>query len=713
MGITLFPHNQAAYESALAMLQSCGKAAIVHPTGTGKSFIGFQLCEQMRGERVCWLSPSEYIFQTQLENWHRAGGLTPDNVCFFTYARLSQMSDAELAAIEPTYVVLDEFHRCGAEMWGEGVRRLLRLFSQARLLGLSATAIRYLDNQRNMADELFDGNVASEMTLGEAIVRGILTPPKYVLSLFCCQRDLLKYEQRVRHTRSRAVRDAATVYLEELRRTLQRADGLDEIFRKHMTERHGKYIVFCANYTHMQEMMRHREWFAGVDTEPRVYSVYTGDASASAAFQAFREDGVADHLRLLYCIDALNEGIHLDDISGVILLRPTVSPIVYKQQIGRALSASQRRNAVIFDIVLNIENLYSIGAIEEEMQIAAAYYRSLGEGESVVNERFQIVDEVRDCRLLFERLNDTLSASWELMLEQARAYRREFGDLEVPARYRTPDGYSLGRWISNQRGIRQGQLEGSLTSQQIAALDELGMVWDRAADLQWSRNYAAARAYYESHGHLNVPARYVTETGVPLGSWLSNLRAWARSEVHCRYLTEQRKAQLDAIGMVWDVFDHLWESNYRAAMAFYREHRHLEVPSQYVSADGTRLGAWLGSLRKLRAGRAMRGTPPTAEQIARLDAIGMVWSSRVDHSWERGYQAAAAYAAAHGNLLAPAGYRTEDGFALGTWLRNQRSRHASGHLSEERRTRLEAIGMVWQCRRPERGGGSQRAQTAL
>ena len=74
----------------------------------------------------------------------------------------------------------------------------------------------------------------------------------------------------------------------------------------------------------------------------------------------------------------LNEGIHLDDISGVILLRPTVSPIVYKQQIGRALSARRKRDTVIFDVVLNIENLYSIGAIEEEMQLAMTYYRSQG-----------------------------------------------------------------------------------------------------------------------------------------------------------------------------------------------------------------------------------------------------------------------------------------------------------------------------------------------
>lgn len=111
-------------------------------------------------------------------------GWQPENIIFFTYAKLLLMTDSELADIKPDYIVLDEFHRCGAEMWGDGVDILPSLYPDTPILGLSATAIRYLDNRRNMADELFDGNIASKMTLGEAIVRGILNPPKYVLSVF-------------------------------------------------------------------------------------------------------------------------------------------------------------------------------------------------------------------------------------------------------------------------------------------------------------------------------------------------------------------------------------------------------------------------------------------------------------------------------------------------------------------------------------------------
>ena len=81
MPIQLYKHNKEAYNAVLSMLSRTGKAAVIHPTGTGKSFIGFKLCEDMPGETVCWLSPSEYIFKTQLENLKKAsGGYVPENI---------------------------------------------------------------------------------------------------------------------------------------------------------------------------------------------------------------------------------------------------------------------------------------------------------------------------------------------------------------------------------------------------------------------------------------------------------------------------------------------------------------------------------------------------------------------------------------------------------------------------------------------------------
>lgn len=614
-GIKLFEHNETAYISAIQMLTETGKAAVIHPTGTGKSFIAFKLCYDNADKKICWLSPGEYIFKTQCENLAAAGSAVPRNIAFFTYAKLMLMTDAELEEIKPDYIILDEFHRCGAEMWGQGVKRLLNLYSDTPILGLTATNIRYLDNRRDMAD------------------------------------------------------------------------GLDKVFAKHMPKSDGKYIVFCASFDHMNEMAdKAKEWFAKVDSEPHIYKAYSNDPAASKAFSAFKAD-VSKHLKLLYSIDMLNEGINVDDIDGVILLRPTVSPIIYKQQIGRALSAGKKSNPVIFDIVLNIENLYSIGAVEEEMQIATAYYRSLGEESSIVNDSFSIYDEVKDCRELFSRLNDVLTVSWQTMFEQAKKYYSENGDLEVPARFITNDGYSLGHWIYNQRAVRKGQQTGNLSEEQIEKLNSIGMRWDLYTDYSWEKNFNAAKNYYEKNGHLDVPSRFVTRDGLPLGAWLSSLRTWESSGIHPKYLSAERKKQLESIGMIWSKLDYYWEQNFSEALRYYRKNGDLLVPSNFVTDNGVRLGSWIFRQRKLHSG-SCKGTPLTAEQTARLNSIGMVWEP--EDPWLMSFNLVKGYYKEHGNINISQS-TVVNGVWLGKWIAEQKKRLKSGKHSDKQREYLNNL----------------------
>ena len=769
MSAILFRHNQEAYEAAMTMLADTGRAAVIHPTGTGKSFIAFQLCAEHPDAIVCWLSPSEYIFQTQLENWRAAckaaegkarestdakaddaktddsradDAKTDDakaddaadgtkglygtaNIRFCTYAKLMLMSEDELEVIRPNYIVLDEFHRCGAKMWGQGVQRLLARYPKTPVLGLSATNIRYLDGQRDMADELFDGKIASEMTLGDAVVRGILNPPKYVLTAYSCQKELEHYRDRIRNAKSAAVRTEAEKYLDALRRALEKADGLDEIFRRHLTteddsisrskmtgeseteersgstgkidaearpKRYGKYLVFCANYEHMQEMIsKVPEWFAKVDPKPHVYSVYSENAQSEAEFARFKTDN-SNHLKLLFCIDMLNEGIHVDDVSGVILLRPTVSPIIYKQQIGRALTSGKKKTAVIFDVVMNIENLYSIGTIEDEMQAAVRYYRERGESSYIVNEHFQIIDEVQDCLRLFRKLNETLGASWDLMYQAAERYFQEHGNLEATKRYVTEDGLSLGQWLDTQRKVHAGKVKGVLTEAQIARLDRLGMRWNSKADENWERHFKAAQEYYREQGNLLVNVRDGKYHGVELGKWLAQLRTCKKSGIRGNYLTPQRIKALEEIGMVWDVPDYLWEQNYQAAVQYHREHGNLDVPYYYVNSDGIKLGVWIANTRFAMRNTGTGRAELTEEQEKRLDALGMIWENKNNALWERSYAEACRYQKKYGDLNIPITYVTEDGCHLGRWIRIQKNSYQN-RLSEERRKKLNAIGI--------------------
>ena len=426
MALRLFEHNEKAYHAAVRMMEQYGKAAIVHLTGTGKSYVAFKLIEDNPEKVVIWLSPSEYIFKTQLESLKRNDPDFPlADVHFYTYAKLVCCTQAqldEIAAQKPAYIILDEFHRAGAECWGESTVALLKLCPDAKLLGLTATNIRYLDNNRDMAEELFDGRVASDMTLGEAVVRGILPAPKYVTTVYQYQKALAKYQARVDNLRAPGIQDVNQKYLDALRRALEQADGLDRVFAHHITNKSGKYIVFCANKEHMDEMVSHvPEWFAGVNPDVAVYEAYSDDPNTDKAFADFKTD-TSNRLKLLFCIDMLNEGVHVEGISGVILFRPTISPIIYKQQIGRTLTAGDNTTPLILDVVNNFEGLTSISGLQSEMQEAVHRLYANGEGDKIVTERFEVIEQVHDCRVLFERLQASLSSSWDHYFSEASIY---------------------------------------------------------------------------------------------------------------------------------------------------------------------------------------------------------------------------------------------------------------------------------------------------
>ena len=695
VALRLFEHNKKAYHAAVRMMEQYGKAAIVHPTGTGKSYIAFKLIEDNPEKVVIWLSPSEYIFKTQLESLKRNDPDFPlANVHFYTYAKLMCCTQAqldEIAAQKPAYIILDEFHRAGAECWGESTVALLKLCLDAKLLGLTATNIRYLDNNRNMAEELFDGHIASDMSIGEAVVRGILPTPKYVTTVYQYQKTLAKYQARVDNLRAPGIQDVNQKYLDALRRALEQADGLDKVFAHHITNKSGKYIVFCANKEHMDEMVSHvPEWFAGVNTDVVVYEAYSDDPNTDKAFANFKTD-TSNRLKLLFCIDMLNEGVHVEGISGVILFRPTISPIIYKQQIGRALTAGDNTTPLILDVVNNFEGLTSISGLQSEMQEAVHRLYANGESDKIVTERFEVIEQVHDCRVLFEQLQASLSSGWEHYFSEASIYYAEHGNLNVPKLYTTPGGLSLGVWLVTQRRVREGQIQGNLTEQQIARLDSIGMVWGNRKEIAWQRGFEVAKKYHDTYGNLMVPGKYTDPDGYPLGQWIIKAR---QQKLNGR-LKEERISQLDEIGMVWNIFDAKWEKAYALAAAYYEENGNLNIPRSYVTSGGERLGLWLASQQW-----AYPKGKLTGEQVERLNRIGMYWGNRNDRQWNEGYQEAKRYFEVYGNLNVPINYVSPGGYALGKWIKRQRyarlnPEKSGAVLTEERIAKLDEIGMRW------------------
>lgn len=732
MSIELYPHNKKAYQNAARMMREHGKAAVVHPTGTGKSFIAFRLAEDNPGARIVWLAPSEYIFRSQKENYLGAGGDKEalSGIAFLTYAKLMYSmaggagakgnaglgEDMEPSREAPDYIILDEFHRCGAEGWGQGVEMLLHAYPAAKVLGLSATHIRYLDNRRDMAGELFGGHLASRMELSEAVSEGILPAPLYICGLYEYQNEFSRMSRRVDSQRNVGVRDESAKLLEKLRHCLEQAKGPEEIFARHM-KKNGKYIVFCSGREHMDEMISLAgKWYGRLDRDPTVYRAIYDNNESPEEVRKFSADK-SSHLKLLFCINMLNEGVHVADVDGAVLLRPTASPTLYLQQVGRALSVPGNgagKQPVIFDMVDNFDGLRCIDSfLEEYRRVSEA---AGGQKKDRTSYEFRLIDEARDSRRLFEQLARCLTSSWDVCYRKAEIYYEEHGNLKVPKRYITEDGIALGSWLVTQRRVRAGAVPGNLSKEQIERLDRLGMVWDSRIGKAWETGYQELLEFYKENGHTDVPARYMTEDGYPLGRFVSNQRAaWRNSRqtsgttdmdlqdrartgstqgaIHVgRTLTKEKERKLEAIGFIWDKTGRNWERYYAAASDFYEKEGHLDIPVKYVTKDGLQLGIWLRR-------KAMERDLLSEKKVKALEAIGMIWGGRYDSKWDEKFRLAEQYYQQNGNLEIPMEYEVQ-GVRLGRWLsalRSARVKPGNSHyrLDAERIRQLDSIGMRW------------------
>lgn len=245
--IELYPHNQTAYDKLCKMLEVSDRACVVQPTGTGKFVIIAKLVQDNPKMRFLLLGTNEYMFADQMANLADfAPGFTPENLQFMTYAAAMVAARNEVAAPKCDVIIADEFHHCGAPEWGKGVQYVIESNPEAKVIGFTATPIRYSDNGRNMADEMFEGNVASSMELEEAWLRGILPIPKYIIALYDAPKELGELKVSIDKVREKKKHSKFIKKYEELRRSLQDADGIDRIIAKHLKKRDGSGVSRSA-----------------------------------------------------------------------------------------------------------------------------------------------------------------------------------------------------------------------------------------------------------------------------------------------------------------------------------------------------------------------------------------------------------------------------------------------------------------------------------
>ena len=367
--LELQEHQQDAYTAVQKTYEQGNRAAVVIPTGCGKSFIALKLMEDNRDKNILFLSPTiairnqmynyiaKYIVGEEPTSERPAKKIAEEhfpNLKIRLYQTLLKVSDEKMEKYHADIIIMDELHRTGAEKWGEKVNTLLEKNPNAKILGLTATPERM--DEQNVIDKLFEGNISYELTLVEALRRRILKSPKYVKCDYALGEYIEGLKEAIDSCSDEKTKSELQKKVEQMRRIVEEAEGIPELFKNNIQKKDGKYIIFCKDKEHMELLQsKVSEWFGEIDSKPETYSVYSGETEKenNDNIKNF-ETSKSEHLKLLFCVDMLNEGVHIEGVSGVIMARPTDSRIVYLQQLGRALSSDPSgEQTIIFDLVNN------------------------------------------------------------------------------------------------------------------------------------------------------------------------------------------------------------------------------------------------------------------------------------------------------------------------------------------------------------------------
>ena len=687
MSMTLNPVNEAAFQKAVQSLETLNRAAVFHPTGTGKSCIAWKVVEAHPQTTFFWLVAGAQrlaLRQTELTRYN--GGTLPGNVRFCDCEKLAAATPEQwvrLGEQKPGCIVLDCYHELSAVCWAQSVQKLLRMCPQAKVLGLG------VPNGAPVcaaAQELFADCIVSHMTVAEAMAAGTMpVPSAYAALLWPQEEELATLRARIKNLCMPKGDTSLRVQYEELSWSLRQVENLTVLLPRLLSDTSGHYLVLFESAAYQEKLGTELEQLLRtVDPAVRFYAADHACFADSAAVETFLSD-IAPGPKVLLCVNAPGVQQPLEGLAGVILVRQSSLMSTFKQMLCRALVAAGSRSVPVFDLVAQFEGLGNGRTLQRDCTEAMTRAGSKTPG-------FRQERPMQQTYRLYGKLRREMEARWEVLCQAAADAAAKEGTLELPRSYTIHSGVPVGKWLELQRQVQAGQRPGRLTAEQAAKLEKLGIRWNHRLEAAWEKGFASAQKYRTEHGDLLVPVRYRDKNDFALGEWI----VYNRQRYLGGNLTQNRIERLEAIGMVWSTSNDLWEQNYAAATQYYLEHGDLEVPIKYETPSGFGLGVWLGAQRA-----AHKAGELPQEQVERLDALGMDWTNRNDRKWMSLYDVAAAYYHEHGNLNVPSEYVTPDGVLLGKWVARQRYAYlnpdrSSARVTPERKALLDKLGMVWE-----------------
>ena len=359
------------------IINKFGKGVIIRPTGFGKTWLLTELISKF--EKVLYVYPAQVIRDTVVDRFYDSMGLENEdinidpetldllntlkdskkiqNCTLMTYNKLARLSKDELSEPQYDLIIFDECHRLGGYATKIATEQLMRYQKKAKFVGATATPNR-MDNF-DVVSYFFDDHMTYSYTLFDAIEDNLLQKPNYCFCPRNAERDIKDAASKAGENINDP--EIAQILNKKIIETYKFNNMPNIIKNTHkeckINTDYMKYVVFFTSRKHMADKLPEVvEWFQ--EAYPK-HKINTLRISCNSD-----EKNNVDNLPalnpkkktidLIACIDMINMGYHVNNLTGIIMYRLTKSSIIYIQQLGRALSAGNCNSSVVFDIVDNL-----------------------------------------------------------------------------------------------------------------------------------------------------------------------------------------------------------------------------------------------------------------------------------------------------------------------------------------------------------------------
>ena len=329
------------------------RALLISATGTGKTYASAFALREEDVKKVLFLVHREQIAKQAVSSYRKVFGSTrtfgllsgnsKDYEADYLFATMQMMAKQEtlnkFKIDEFDTIVIDEVHRAGAESY----QRIIQYFQPKFWLGMTASPERMDDFD---IYKLFDHNIAYEIRLQQALEENLLCPFHYFgITDIEIDGEVFDDNAGVRNFANLVCDDRVDYIIQQIK------------YYGYSGER-VKGLIFCSRKNEAQELS---EKFNQRGYHTVFLSGDSSQAKREECIERLTSNSNENALDYIFTVDIFNEGVDIPEINQVIMLRPTESPIVFIQQLGRGLrKAEDKEYVVILDFIGNYMNNFMI-----------------------------------------------------------------------------------------------------------------------------------------------------------------------------------------------------------------------------------------------------------------------------------------------------------------------------------------------------------------